>query len=107
MQMSRGEMQDVLSKFSVENPTYRAALLRNPGKVVTEQFRMEVPAGVTVKAIEENANTVYVVVPHVPGRGAELADEDLEKVAGGAMVKEASCDEAILGTVVEINASLF
>ena len=53
MQMSRGEMQDVLSKFAVENPTYRAALLRNPGKVVAEQFRMEVPAGVTVKAIEE------------------------------------------------------
>ena len=62
-----------------------------------------------VKAVEESANTIYVVVPHAVAAGAELDDADLEKVAGGATVKgDANCGDSdgMMNTVVEINASL-
>lgn len=107
MKMSRGEMQDLLAKFSTENDEYREALLKNPRAVVQEQFKIEIPESVTIKVIQESADTVYVVLPHVVEEGAELSDADLEMVAGGFLDKTANCEEGVLSTVVEINASLF
>ena len=107
MKMTRGEMQDLLEKFASTNPQYRTALLKNPKAVVEKQFNMTVPDNVQIKAVEENANTIYVVVPHAVAAGAELADEDLEKVAGGSTVKgDATCNDSdgAMNTVVEINA---
>ena len=108
MEMTRGEMQDILSKFAASNPDYRGALLRNPRAIVAKQFNMTIPDNVTVKAVEETANTLYVVVPHAVAAGAELDDADLEKVAGGSTVKgDANCSDSdgAMNTVVEINAS--
>ena len=107
MQMTRGEMQDLLAKFASGNPQYRAALLRNPRAIVEKQFAMQVPDNVTIKAVEESADTIWVVVPHAVAAGAELDDADLEKVAGGSTVKgnaECSGSDGAMNTVVEINA---
>ena len=107
MQMTRGEMQDLLSKFASGNPQYRAALLRNPRAIVEKQFNMTIPDNIAVKAVEESADTIWVVVPHAVAAGAELDDADLEKVAGGATVKgNAECGDSdgAMNTVVEINA---
>ena len=108
MQMTRGEMQDLLSKFATGNADYRAALLRNPRAIVEKQFNMTIPDNIVVKAVEESADTIYLVVPHAVSAGAELDDADLEKVAGGATVKgNAECGDSdgAMNTVVEINAS--
>ena len=108
MEMSRIEMQELLAKFCIDNPDYKAALIRNPKEVVKAQFQMEMPDDLEVKIIEEGPKSIYFIVPHVVASGAELSDDDLESVAGGAKVKgDANCDEAVLSTVVEINASLF
>jgi hypothetical protein len=107
MQMTRGEMNDLLAKFATQNPEYRDALRSDARAVVEKQFNMQVPDNVKIKVVEESADTVYVVLPHAVEQGAELSDADLEQVAGGAMVKEAKCDNAFLGTVVEVNTSLF
>ena len=64
MKMTRGEMQDLLAKFASSNPQYRSALLKNPKAVVEKQFNMTLPDNVKVQAVEEKANTIYVVVPH-------------------------------------------
>jgi hypothetical protein len=108
MSLTRGEMQDLLAKFASSNPQYRAALLKNPKAVVAKQFNMAIPEGVQIKAVEESASTIYVVVPHAVAAGAELDDADLEKVAGGSTVKgDANCSDSdgAMNTVVEINAS--
>lgn len=89
--MSRGEMQDLLMKFSLQDPKYRDKLINDPEDVVEKQFGYDVPEGVKVEAIQETADTVYVVVPHVPEEGEELEDADLEKVAGGFLDKNAEC----------------
>ena len=88
-------------------PVHVGAIHLIPKAVVEKQFNMTVPDNVSIKAVEENANTIYVIVPHSVAAGAELADEDLEKVAGGSTVKgDANCGDSdgAMNTVVEINA---
>ena len=82
-QLTRGEIQDLLTKFSKSNPNYRDALLKNPKLVLEGQMGGKLPDGFFVKAVEETPNTIYVVVPYVPRAGAELSDDELESVAGG------------------------
>lgn len=81
--LTRGEIQDLLMKFSKGNPTYREALLKNPKAVVEGQMGGKLPAGIDVRAVEETPNTIYVIVPYVAKAGDELSDNDLEAVAGG------------------------
>jgi hypothetical protein len=108
--MTRGEMQDLLSKFAIEDAGYRSALVKNPRSVIEKQFNTSLPANVTVKAIEESGDTIYVVVPPATAQVGELDDSDLEKVAGGdgsTKIKgNAQCQSGALNTVVSINASL-
>jgi hypothetical protein len=74
--LTRGQIQDLLSKFSKNNPKYRAALLKNPKAVVEGQLNNKLPASIKVKTVEETADTIYV--------GKELGDAALEQVAGGS-----------------------
>ena len=108
--LSRGEIQDLLFKFSRNTPSYRAALLKNPKAVLEGQLGTKIPDSITVKAVEESADTMYVVVPHVPQAGAELSDSALEMVAGGKGETNDSydCHAAIGGqnTRVEFHASV-
>ena len=113
--MTRGQIQDLLAKFSKKNPTYRAALLKNPKVVLEGQLNTRIPASVTVKAVEESPNTMYVVVPYAPKAGGELSDGALEAVAGGASGSKGgdgtetyTCSNANGGqnTRVEFNASV-
>jgi hypothetical protein len=94
--LTRGEIQDLLTKFSKSNPKYREALVKSPKVVLEGQMGGKLPDGVNVKAVEETSNTIYVVVPYVPKPGAELSDNELEAVAGG---KFAGIGNAIGGAV--------
>jgi hypothetical protein len=114
-QLTRGEVQDLLTKFSKKNPQYRAALLANPKAVLEGQMGTKIPAAITVKAVEESPNTMYVIVPFVSKPGAELSDGALESVAGGASGSKGgdgtetyTCSGATGGqnTRVEFNASV-
>jgi hypothetical protein len=106
MQMSRGEMQDLLNKFASQNPKYREALLKDPKSVIERQFNVSL-SGVTVKAVEETPDTIYVIVPRAAAAG-ELDDSDLEKVAGGGDINvklggQVSCQQGALQTMIQIN----
>ena len=83
-EVSRGEILDVIVKFAQENPSYRAALLKDPKSVLAKQMNTELPPDLSVKVVEETANTIYLIAPYVaPAEGEELSDADLEKVSGG------------------------
>jgi len=105
--LTRGEIQDLLAKFSKSTPSYRAALLKNPKAVLEGQLGSKIPESINVKAVEETADTMYVVVPYVPESGAELSDSALEMVAGGKG-DTYDCHESKGGqnTRVEFNASV-
>ena len=95
--MTRGEMQDLVNKFASENPSYRKALLADAKGTIEKQFNIDL-GNSSVKAVTDTADTVHVVVPHVPAEG-ELSDADLETVAGGGG-KDVSCDIRQGGGVV-------
>ena len=105
--LSRGEIQDLLSKFAKNTPAYRSALLKNPKAVLEGQLGTKIPESMHIKAVEETADTMYVIVPFVPQAGAELSDSALEMVAGGKG-DTYDCHEAKGGqnTRVEFNASV-
>jgi hypothetical protein len=103
--MTRGEVQDLLAKFAVENPKYRGALIADPKSIIEKQLNTSL-GSMKVKAVVETSDTVYVVIPHLAGEG-ELSDADLEKVAGGKKDINASCTAVGLlasgNTVTQIN----
>jgi hypothetical protein len=103
--MTRGEVQDLLTKFATENPKYREALMRDPKSIIEKQLNTSL-GNVKVKAVAETADTVYVVVPYVASEG-ELSDSDLEKVAGGKNDISAQCNVmgalAAGNTVTQLN----
>ncbi len=107
MEMSRGEMRDLLAKFSTENADYRAAVINDPKKIIEAQFQLSVPDGVTLKVVEDSAETINIVLP--PNQaGGELSDADLEAVAGGGIkMDDATCQSGMLNTVIAVEASLF
>ena len=80
--MTQGDIQDLIGKLVRENPEYRSALMNDPKSIIEQQFNINFPDGVTVKALVEASDIAYVVIPYVADEG-ELNDADLEKVAGG------------------------
>jgi len=102
--MTRGEIQDLVGKFAVENPKYRDALIKDPKAIIEKQLNTSL-GPLKIKAVAETADTAYVVVPYAAAEG-QLSDADLEKVAGGKQDITASCDvtgAGMMNTVTQIN----
>jgi len=87
--MTRGEVQDLLAKFAMENPRYREALISDPKAIVEKQLNTSL-GSVHVRSVVETADTTYIVIPYLPSEG-ELSDADLERVAGGKQDITAEC----------------
>ena len=68
---------------SWKDETLGQRLLEEPAAVLKENG-VEVPEGVTIKAFEDDGNTIIFPVAHKPA-DSELSDEDLESVAGGKL----------------------
>jgi hypothetical protein len=100
--LTRGEVQDLVSKFAAENPKYRAALIADPKGTIERQLNTSLAA--TVKAVADTADTVHIVIPYVAAEG-ELSDSDLEKVAGGLADKTANCNNSpgAMNTFIQLN----
>ena len=60
---------------------FKQRLVANP-KTVLGEHGLAVPAGVTVRVVEDTADTFHLVLPPKPASG-ELPDDELEQVAGG------------------------
>jgi hypothetical protein len=112
-EISRGELQDLVIKFSQESPKYREALVRNPKMVIGKQLGTQIPDFINIKAVQDTADTMHVIVPYVPAEGEELSDTALEQVAGGKdddKNNTYNCNEA-QGVATRVNitteASLF
>jgi len=115
-EVSRGEVIDIIVKSALENPAYRAALLKDPKAVLAKQMNTELPSNLTVKVLQETADTIYLIAPYVaPKEGDELSDSDLERVAGGKGGQKGdrtennnryTCNDSIgIGTRVEVHVS--
>jgi len=63
---------------------YKARLLSDPQAALAEAG-VEIPAGTTVKALENTADTTHLVLPVAPNNVGEMSSDELEKVAGGEL----------------------
>jgi hypothetical protein len=66
-----------------EDESFKQRLLSQPKAVLTENG-IEVPDNLEIRAVENTDDVLYITLPAQPS--AELNDEQLEMVAGGATV---------------------
>ena len=81
----RAEIERMLIQRSLEDESFRRRLLADPKGALQEELGARLPKEVEVRAVEETADTIYLVLPSASplGEGGELSDRDLEAVAGG------------------------
>jgi hypothetical protein len=81
----RAEMEGRIVQRSLDDESFRRRLLEDPRAAVEEELGTRLPEGVEVRAVEETAETIYLVLPSASplGGSEELSDQDLEAVAGG------------------------
>ena len=60
-------------------------MLADPRAAVEQELGTRLPEGVQVRAVEETARIIYLVLPDKSalGQGDELSDQELEALAGG------------------------
>jgi len=87
-----------------KNEAYKQELFSNPKAVIEQEFNVQLPVEVNVRVLEENATTLYFVLPMRPDLSeAELSDAQLEAVAGGSTP---ACAGAISATALYASYTL-
>jgi hypothetical protein len=84
--LSRAEFERRLIQRSMEEEDFRQRLLDDPKGTLEQELGRRLPEAVRVMAVQETADTIYLVLPFsspVGAEGGELSDEALEAVAGG------------------------
>ncbi len=104
---TRGQLTDKIAEQAQKNPKYYNMLMKDPRSLMEKQLGTKIPATVNIKVLEETPDTYYIVLPYTPKEGAELSDQDLEKVAGGSTKgsQTSTCSGSFGGfnTVVDVS----
>ncbi len=74
----------VIMKRSLTDSDFRKQCLTSGNEVLEEITGTKLPEGVTFKFAESNESVQVLTLPEFLGDGAELSDDELEDVAGGA-----------------------
>lgn len=78
---TRADVDRIVSEKLAADPTFRDALLADPRAALSEVAGIEIPAFVTIAVHEESLTDIHLVIP--AATGDEIAEDDLELVAGG------------------------
>ena len=81
----RAEVQRRLIQRSLDEEDFRRRLLDDHKATIEQELGARLAEGVEVRAVEETAETVYLVLPSASplGGDVELSNQELEAVAGG------------------------
>jgi hypothetical protein len=81
----RAEMKRRLIERSLQDDVFRQQLLADPRAMIEREIGTQLPEDMRVVALEETADTIYLVLPSTSlvGEGGEIADRELEAVTGG------------------------
>jgi hypothetical protein len=80
----RQYLTERLIEKAMKDEDFRRELIEFPNETIEKEFGFKMPELVHVKVLEENANTVYIVLPTSQQEfETELTDNDLQRIAGG------------------------
>ena len=81
----RTEVERRLVERSLQDEDFRQRLLDDPRGTLEQELGRGLPEGVEVRAVEESADTIYLVLPSASrvGQVGEVTDRELEAVTGG------------------------
>ena len=81
----RQQLEQQLIEKAMKDESFRKQLIENPGAAIEAETGMKIPETLKIKVLEESPQTVYIVLPYIPGKDTEieLTESELEKVAGG------------------------
>ncbi|RPI21248.1 MAG: NHLP leader peptide family natural product precursor [Acidobacteria bacterium] len=82
---SRQEAEREIVKKATADPAFRAALLANPKKALSDAFGIRTPDSFELNVMQETASHAYLVLPaaEVQSPDGALSQAELEAVAGG------------------------
>ena len=78
--MNRRELEDQIIARAWQDNSFKDELINNPEAALNSEG-ISLPESIEVKVLEENVNTLYIVLP--AKQSEELSDVELESVAGG------------------------
>lgn len=82
----REQLERRLVQRSLQDDAFRRRLLEDPKAAVEQELGTRLPEELRIEAVEETADTIYLVLPSasaVGEGGGALSDQALEAVAGG------------------------
>ena len=82
--MKAGQLKERIIQKALDDVDFRSRLLTNPHVALMEEFNVKVPAGKTLKIVENSIDTEFLVLPPSP----ELNDVQLGSVSGGGLRNE-------------------
>lgn len=82
--MNRRELENKIITRAWQDDSFKEELLSSP-KAACEREGISLPESIELRVVEEDASTLYFVLPPKPSE--ELSDAELESVAGGGWGK--------------------
>jgi hypothetical protein len=94
----RKQLEQKLIEKAMKDESFRKQLIENPKEVIEAEFGKKIPESIKINVLEEDAQTVYLVLPQVSAQNSEmeLTDAELNTVAGGTWSWD-ECDSFMEG----------
>jgi Nitrile hydratase, alpha chain len=95
----RAEIERKIIQRSLEDEDFRQTLLEDPRGTVEQELGTRLQEGVQIRAVEETAETIYLVLPSASPveAGVEFSEQDLKAVAGGQVITWGTTYDAACG----------
>jgi len=81
--LTRRDLETRLIEKAWRDPVFRKDIVKDPKGMLEKHTGQKLPGQLRIYVHEEDANTLHFSIPSPPSNLNELADEDLERVAGG------------------------
>jgi hypothetical protein len=83
---TRKEFETEIITKAWKDKQFKQELLSNPKAVYERELNQKLPDSLQIRVVEEDSNTIYLVLPKAPEATEELSEEALEAIAGGRFV---------------------